>query len=430
MAGFLACPAKRLKDGEFDDLDAYELDFCAMTPSYKYIDLFAGCGGLSTGLHLAGWKGLFAVERNSDAFKTLKANLIEKHQHFDWPIWLAQKEWDIQKLLKEKAAELAKLKGTIDLVVGGPPCQGFSMAGRRKESDKRNQLFYSYLQFVALVEPRVIMFENVRGFTMKFKANPDSGAVYSDLILSELKKLGYHDAQGEVINTADYGVPQNRHRFIVIATKENLAPAIFETLKNSKNEFLANKGIARRNTVRSALSDLEKKHGVVTSPDTKRFMAGILAKASGGLQKCLRRGKDQEATAPDSHRFVNHTYAAEEVFKKMLVDAPRNKTIAGDERLKYGLKKRSVKVLDPDAPAPTITTIPDDFIHYSEPRVMTVRECARLQTFPDWFEFKGPYTTGGPRRVLQTPRYTQVGNAVPPLFAELIGAAIKDTLAK
>ena len=87
-----------------------------------------------------------------------------------------------------------------------------------------------------------------------------------------------------------------------------------------------------------------------------------------------------------------------------------------------------MKVLDPDEPAPTITTIPDDFIHYSEPRVMTVRECARLQTFPDWFEFKGPYTTGGPRRVVQTPRYTQVGNAVPPLFAEMVGLALKEVL--
>lgn len=399
-----------------------------MTPSYRYIDLFAGCGGLSTGLHLAGWKGLFAVERNSDAFKTLKANLIEKHHHFEWPAWLEQKEWDIQKLLQEKESELGKLAGTIDLVVGGPPCQGFSMAGRRKESDKRNQLFYSYLLFVALVQPRVIMFENVRGFTMKFKANPDSGAVYSDLILSELKKLGYDDAQGEVVNTADYGVPQNRQRFIVIATREKLAAKMFKSLKDSRNEFLSSKGIARRNTVKSALSDLEKKHGVVPSPDTRGFDAGILAAASGGLQKSLRRGKDYGRKTPDSHRFVNHTSEAELVFKKMLADAPRNKTIAGEERIKYGLKKRSAKVLDPNEPAPTITTIPDDFIHYSEPRVMTVRECARLQTFPDWFEFKGPYTTGGPRRVLETPRYTQVGNAVPPLFAEIAGMALKQIL--
>jgi DNA (cytosine-5)-methyltransferase 1 len=85
-------------------------------------------------------------------------------------------------------------------------------------------------------------------------------------------------------------------------------------------------------------------------------------------------------------------------------------------------------VLDPNDVAPTVTTIPDDFIHYSEPRVMTVRECARLQSFPDWFKFKGPYTTGGKRRAHQTPRYTQVGNAVPPLFAEIIGLATKKAI--
>jgi DNA (cytosine-5)-methyltransferase 1 len=114
----------------------------------------------------------------------------------------------------------------------------------------------------------------------------------------------------------------------------------------------------------------------------------------------------------------------------MLEEAPRNKRIMGEARKEYGIKKRNVTVLDRKEPSLTITTIPDDFIHYSEPRVMTVRECARLQTFPDWFEFKGSYTTGGARRVRQTPRYTQVGNAVPPLFAEQVGLAIKRALGK
>jgi DNA (cytosine-5)-methyltransferase 1 len=82
----------------------------------KYIDLFAGCGGLSTGLHLAGWKGLFAVEKNASAFSTLKANLIETRKHFDWPTWLASTNWDIKELLVQKRTELAKLRGTV-------PCQ-------------------------------------------------------------------------------------------------------------------------------------------------------------------------------------------------------------------------------------------------------------------------------------------------------------------
>jgi Site-specific DNA methylase len=94
--------------------------------SLNYIDMFTGCGGLSTGLHLAGWKGLFAIERNSTAFSTLNANLIEKRNHFDWPTWLAITNWDIKELLNQKSRELAKLRGSVDLVAGGPPCQGFS----------------------------------------------------------------------------------------------------------------------------------------------------------------------------------------------------------------------------------------------------------------------------------------------------------------
>ncbi len=399
-----------------------------MIADLKYIDLFAGCGGLSVGLHLAGWKGLFAVEKNKSAFETLKANLIEKHKHFHWPEWLTETNWDINKLLEEKKVELSGMKGSIDLIVGGPPCQGFSMAGRRKESDQRNQLFHSYLQFVQMVQPRAIMFENVRGFTMKFKANPDTGAVYSELILAELWKLGYTDARGAIINTADYGVPQNRQRFIVIATRENLAAKFFEALERSREHCLSSKGIAQRTTAKSALADLKMSHGLILCPDTPGFNAGQLGNSTSGLQRNLRRGNRYGLQSPDSHRFVNHTKEAKQVFEKLLASAPRNKTIAGDDRKQYGLKKRSVKVLAADEPAPTITTIPDDFIHYSEPRVMTVRECARLQTFPDWFEFKGPYTTGGARRVSQTPRYTQVGNAVPPLFAEMVGLALKEIL--
>lgn len=93
-----------------------------MKPPPTYVDLFAGCGGLSTGLRLAGWKGLFAVEKNATAFTTLEANLIDKKKHFDWPEWLASTNWDIQVLLKQRHLQLAALKGTVDLVVGGPPC--------------------------------------------------------------------------------------------------------------------------------------------------------------------------------------------------------------------------------------------------------------------------------------------------------------------
>lgn len=399
-----------------------------MRATLNYIDLFAGCGGLSTGLHLAGWKGLFAIERNADAFATLKANLIDKRNHFNWPSWLTETNWDVEALLKQKADALRNLRGTVDLVVGGPPCQGFSMAGRRRETDKRNSLIHAYVSIVDLVRPRAILFENVRGFTMKFKANASDGVDYSQFVLRRLRELGYKDACGKVVDMSDFGVPQRRQRFIIMATRQGIAEAAFDTMEMRSPVHLAEWRVPRRNGVRAALADLRRCHGTSPCPDSRGFQSGITGHALSGLQVRLRT--DFGPHTPDSHRFVNHTDEVEAVFRKLLARAPRNRCILGDDRSSYGLKKRSVTVLDGDKPAPTITTIPDDFVHYSEPRVMTVRECARLQTFPDWFEFKGPYTTGGKQRVLQAPRYTQVGNAVPPLFAEQLGITLKEILAR
>lgn len=397
----------------------------------RYVDLFAGCGGISLGLHKAGLQGLFAVEKNSDAFLTLKHNLIDTHKHFKWPEWLPIKHWNVDNLLKKQKKELTSLQGKVDLVVGGPPCQGFSLVGKRNASDKRNKLIHSYLKFVELVKPRVIMFENVYGFTIRFpNSKRYKKRAYSDQVISKLHKLGYDDARGEMIDMSEYGVPQRRKRYIVIATREGLSGKIFDEIKKGRKLFLESRGISLKNSARSALSDIERKHGTVQSPDTKGFLAGIaLAEPKSTLQMYLRKDTSGRYI-PDSHRFINHTARAQKVFTKLINKAPRNKQISGAGRKKYGIKKRSVAVIDPRKPSLTLTTIPDDFVHYSEPRVMTVRECARLQTFPDWFEFKGPYTTGGSRRVKQTPRYTQVGNAVPPLFAEQVGLAIKRVLGK
>jgi len=395
----------------------------------QYIDLFAGCGGISLGLHQAGLKGMFAIEKNPDAFHTLKHNLIDTRTHFQWPDWLSLKNWNIDRLLKTRVDKLTELRGQVDLVVGGPPCQGFSVVGERRASDQRNKLIHSYLDFIEIIQPRAIMFENVRGFTIKFSNSRNHIKVaYSEILLQKLLDLGYKDARGEMVDMSKYGVPQRRQRFVVIATREGLANDIFFQLEVGCEKFLTSKGLMLNNSASAALSDLERKHGVTSCPDSKRFMSGIVSSSPNTLQRHLRLANNT-TYIPDSHRFVNHTSEVEKVFERLLEMAPRNKRIWGDARNIYGIKKRNVTVLDPNEPSLTITTIPDDFIHYSEPRVMTVRECARLQTFPDWFEFKGPYTTGGERRVKQTPRYTQVGNAVPPLFAEQLGLAIKQVLA-
>lgn len=133
-----------------------------MKKKLSYIDIFAGCGGLSLGLHNAGWQGLFAIEKSPDAFKTLEYNLIKKVNHFSWPNWLPQTHHDINIVLKQYKQELLKLQRKVDLVAGGPPCQGFSMAGRRKENDIRNNLIKSYIRFIKTIQPKIIFFENTR----------------------------------------------------------------------------------------------------------------------------------------------------------------------------------------------------------------------------------------------------------------------------
>lgn len=400
-----------------------------MPDQLTYIDLFAGCGGLSLGLFKAGLKGLFAVERNPDAFETLKHNLIAANSHFEWPSWLSNCPWDINKLLKKQTSSISALKGRVDLVVGGPPCQGFSSAGERVASDKRNKLIHSYLEFVEQTLPHAVMFENVRGFMLKFpRSRRNRDVPFSEQVIAKLHELGYKDARGEMINVSAYGIPQQRQRFIVVATRQGLANDIFDHLERNREGFLSSHGLVATQGAQDALSDLERQHGEVDCPDTAGFKSGKISHPKSNLQKLLRLC-NQDTYVPDSHRFVNHTAETQEVFKRLIEKAPKNKRIDGDARISYGLKKRNVSVMNRTEPTLTITTIPDDFVHYCEPRVMTVRESARLQTFPDWFEFKGPYTTGGKRRVKQTPRYTQVGNAVPPLFAEQLGIALKHVLA-
>src|SRR5262249_12675201 len=138
-----------------------------------FADAFAGCGGLSLGLMQAGLKGRFAIEHDKFAFATLQANLLAARapHRFSWPRWLPKEPNPISKLINGYGDELESLAGTIDLLVGGPPCQGFSSAGRRRHDDPRNKLFAYYVQLVDLLKPKAVLIENVRGFTVDFDAN-------------------------------------------------------------------------------------------------------------------------------------------------------------------------------------------------------------------------------------------------------------------
>ena len=159
-------------------------------------------------MHKAGLTGVFAVERNKDAFETLKYNLIDKKSHFDWPEWLDKKNWDILELLEKHSLELSNLNGNVDLVVGGSPCQGFSMTGRCQNDDVPHQLMHSYIEIVRLVQPKFLFFENVQGFTVDFKGD-DTLKNYSNILLKELEKMGYN-IDHQIIMMSEFGVPRRR----------------------------------------------------------------------------------------------------------------------------------------------------------------------------------------------------------------------------
>ena len=387
----------------------------------RYIDLFAGAGGLSLGLHKAGLTGVFAVERNKDAFETLKYNLIDKKSHFEWPEWLDQKNWDILELLEKHSLELSNLKGNVDLVVGGPPCQGFSMAGKRRNDDVRNQLMHSYIEIVRLVQPKFLFFENVQGFTVDFKGE-DTLKNYSNILLDELKNMGYK-VECQIIMMSEFGVPQNRKRFILFASKDKLRKSFFDILTYNRDNFLKDRRLKLPITVSQAIDDLKYEHGVVDSQDTKNFKNGTYGKVNSSYQRLMKKNIDKKSI-PDSHRFAKHREETVELFERLMQASDKVLRITPQMDMVKGLKKRGVTPLKEKSVCNTITSIPDDYIHYAEPRIMTVREHARIQSFPDEYEFKGPYTTGGERRKIDVPRYTQVANAVPPLFAEQVGNVI------
>ncbi len=397
-----------------------------MSDKKVYIDIFAGCGGLSTGLLNAGWTGLFAIEKNADAFFTLKHNLIDGKKHFLWPTWLPVQECDINEILKKHAEELRALQGKVALVAGGPPCQGFSMAGKRDKNDQRNKLVKSYIKFIKFVLPEAIIFENVHGFTVNFKGKRGTKQ-YSSYVERTLKRLGYKTMH-QIVDMSEYGIPQNRKRFILVAMREHSPKKVFEILSKNKESFCKAKGITCSTTVYDAISDLEKTHGTRPSPDTKGFQAGLYGPIQSGYQRLMRQGTKSETEVVDSHRFVNHRKATIDLHNDLLAHAPVGKRITPDDKIVPNLNRRGVTILNRGSQSPTVTSIPDEIIHYIEPRILTVREHARIQSFPDWFEFKGKYTSGGKRRKQEVPRYTQVGNAVPPLFAEQIGLAIWEVL--
>lgn len=395
----------------------------------SFIDAFAGCGGLSLGLMQAGWTGRFAIERDKFAFSTLKANLLKEgspHKYL-WPSWLPEEPIGIAELISDYRDQLEKLTGCVDVLVGGPPCQGFSSAGRRKHDDPRNQLFASYLNLVDIIKPKAVLIENVRGFTLDFGAGDDIKN-FSQVLKARLSNQ--YTVHEQLLDLSVFGVPQARTRYFILAFRSELkVPDPFAHLQRRLPSFLRSLRLTAPVSSGSAISDLEVgRSGTRPSMESKGFEETKYAGPLTHYQRLMNAGCE----IPTDLRLARHAEDIAGRFKEIIelshASGRLNISIGAEMRARFGLKKMALRVLDPDRPSPTITSMPDDLLHYSEPRTLTVRENARLQTFPDWYSFQGKYTTGGHLRKQEVPRFTQVANAVPPLVARAIGETLTDLL--
>lgn len=334
---------------------------------YNVIDLFCGCGGLSYGFMKAGFKINIGIDSWKDAIETFNFN----HQ---------TSNGQVLDLSRAKPSEL-QINESIDVIIGGPPCQGFSIAGKRSINDERNLLYKSFVEFVDYYQPKAFLMENVPNIISMGK-----GAV-RDKIINDFQKLGYKVVY-KIILASDFGVPQNRRR------------AFFIGLRNG-NEFVFPEALSTKKiTSEDAISDLTESSISDGSPYT-----------------CLPKSDFQSIIRNDNKLIFNHqiTNHKEKTIKiiSMVPDGGNYKDLPKELH-----QTRKVNIawtrLNSKKPSFTIDTGHRHHFHYKYNRVPTVRESARIQTFPDSFIFKGSKTS----------QYKQVGNAVPPILAECLATQL------
>ncbi len=349
------------------------------------IDLFSGCGGLSLGMERAGFNVVYANEKNEDAATTYRKNF--PHVKMD--------VGDIQGIEPIDARKKIG-KVTIDLISAGPPCQGFSTLVKRNGHDPRNRLFRNLVKFVDYFSPKMFVMENVTGLlTMN-----DGRTIKK--IQEEFEDVGYHVEVGKLL-ASDFGVPQDRIRVFIIGSKKKIP----------KDKLFPKKNGHAKVSVKNAISDLAFL-GIGEKSTTYR------RKPDSDYQEVMRNGGKELA----NHEAAMHSERIQKRFM-MIPQGMDAKKVKG-----YDSGKRDCFKFNPSKSSRTITTLPEDFIHYEQNRIPTVRELARIQSFPDDFVFHGPRTTGGAQRKNTCPQYTQVGNAVPPILSEALFLHLKKVLEK
>jgi DNA (cytosine-5)-methyltransferase 1 len=339
---------------------------------------------------------------------------------------------------------------SLDVIAGGPPCQGFSGIGMRRSYsvDKvelpSNRLYVRMANIIRKLRPRIFLFENVRGLlNSRWTRNGGDDFIFPD-IKAEFRSIAGYEVRWSLIYAKDYGVPQNRPRVLLVGIRKDILSAcnLLQPLKDPEDAiscgFLPKGKPGKYPDLIDLLGDLvdDAAGEILTSGN---FPKGVFEStmysqpASTNIQKMLRA---MAPSGPESRCLTEQEYSKH----KPDIVAKFSYMIANNGEISeyFQTKKFSQRILKPRwgevGPNITATSLPDDYVHFSQPRILTVREWARLQLFPDWYQFKGKRTTGGIRRAgnprtgnfeREVPKYTQIGNAVPVGLAQEIGEHFK-----
>lgn len=508
---------------------------------HTFIELFAGCGGLSLGLRSSGFEELLANELSPMPAETFALNLMGvdmrspefiQTKPSDRPVlWLDSDTDDVIKRLSDNPFERPQtdmsevgdaddltgrlivgdirrlnqfvenrksplIHGEVDLVSGGPPCQSFSLAGRRELGNQRNQLPWEFAKFVDYQRPRMVLLENVEGILRPFKEESKTYYAWFE-VCKAFASIGYV-TRPLLINARYAGVAQNRPRFIMLGIREDLVDSLtpvtaewfeqgrqlIDAVKADDADYDKNRWSYRdlttkewqekakhsafaplvsfaddskQRTIEDAIGDLQDEN-----PDPRsQYVSDLnneLGKHLADPNHPMLNQQHPNSTPRVRARFriyqimANASKSVADEIKNVMRGSSDNLSKEAAEALKNGhllkydqpiprskkglveylaglnTKKFSQRALRRGVPAPAALSIPDDVCHYTEARTLSVREMARIQSFPDAFEFRGIATTGGLRRRYQVPQYTQIGNAVPPLLGKALGEVVSSIL--
>lgn len=386
---------------------------------YSVLDTFAGAGGFSLGFELAGAKVIGAIEMDSWACETFKFN------HPNATVM----QGDITTMSDEQILNSFG-KFNPDIVLGGPPCQGFSICNKNSgdPKDPRNSLFEEFIRVGRLLKPQVMIMENVPNL---IKAKTESKELVVDIIKTELRNLGYH-VEHRILEATDYGVPQIRKRLVVIATRKKMDnPFPEKTHATMSAPDLLEAGLRKCPTLWEAISDLPEIEAREGSEEAEYSMP-----PHNEYQQLLRKG----ANKLFNHKSMNHSKRLVERFASMNWGDSTSDVPDHLRPLKRNSTEFSEKAYDQNNrrmhPERQCHTVPAsfyaNFVHPYKNRNFTAREGARIQSFPDWYVFKGKPTVVSHKLLHREGRldekhlcqYNQIGNAVPPLMAKAIAENI------